>query len=42
MKGINDWTYMKVKVSSGRWSRGTDLLILNLGAKWQWVVNNTP
>ena len=43
MKSINDSrTCMKVKVSSGRCSRGTDLLILNLGAKRHWVVNNTP
>jgi len=43
MKGINDSrTYIKVKVSSGRWSRGTDLLNLNHCIKWQWVVNITP
>jgi len=43
MKGINDSrTYIKVKVSSGRWSRDTDLLILKHGTKWQWAVNTTP
>ena len=39
---IQEGKGLLVTCHAGRWSRGTDLIILNLGAKWEWVVNTTP
>jgi hypothetical protein len=47
-QGFSDRSTVKVKVNllqatkTQRRSRGMDLLFLNLGARWEWVVNTTP